>query len=66
MKIMKSIEYKNGASVFMDDPAFPSGLVTVICRYPNGEIYDKIRCENKAMAKDYYKSFCRIAKNLKN
>jgi len=62
---MKIKDFKNGASVIQDDPSTPSGMILVYVRNPQGEIHDKIRCENRTMAREYFNAFCAIAKNMK-
>lgn len=62
---MKTKEFKNGASVFMDDPSFPSGMITVILRDSAGNVLDKTRCDSRREANEYYRAFCAIAKNNK-
>lgn len=59
---MKTKEFKNGASVFMDDPAY-NGMTTVIGRDPSGEIFDKIHCDTKQQANEHFRAFSKIAKN---
>jgi hypothetical protein len=59
---MKTKEFKNGAMVYMDDTAY-NGMTTVLCRDPAGNIIDKIRCDNKRQANEYYKAFALLAKN---
>lgn len=59
---MKSKVFKNGASVHMESPAY-NGMITVIARKPNGDIIDKVRCDCKRTASEYYRAFCALAKN---
>lgn len=54
--------YKNGAWVTMDCAGL-QGMTTVKCYAPNGELHDKIRCDMRQQANEYYKVFCAIAKN---
>lgn len=57
---MKIKEYKNGASVIFE----PGNYYTVILRDPRGNVHDKVRCDTRAGANEYYACFCKIAKNL--
>ena len=57
---MKIKEFKNGWSVVMDRGL---ALTSVILRNSAGNVVDKIRCDDPSDAKDYFKSFCKIAKN---
>lgn len=59
---MKTKEFKNGASVFMDDPAY-NGMITIIARDAAGNILDKIRVDTKTQARDYFRAFCGVAIN---
>lgn len=61
---MKIVTFKNGASVIMDDPSFPSGMVKVICRKPSGDIHDRVSCDTASQAREYFKAFKAIAKNF--
>lgn len=58
---MKIQEYKNGAYATMEK-LFPSGMYLVQCRNPNGDLHDKIRCDDYRMAKEYFSAFKKIAK----
>ena len=40
----------------------PSGLYLANVRRANGELHDKIRCDDKQSAADYYRAFCAIAR----
>lgn len=62
---MKIKEYKNGASVIYDDSWNANGIITVLLRKPNGDLEDKIKAYEKRTAKEYFKAFCAIAKNMK-
>lgn len=58
-------EYKNGAFVFYEKNRKDSFTwYEVRLRAPNGELYDKVRCDDYRAAMDYWKSFNSIAKNL--
>ena len=52
--------YPNG-SVSMEQ-LFPSGMY-LVQGYKGTELFDKVRCDDKKMAMDYFRSFCKIAKN---
>ena len=54
-------EYRNGWSALFE--RLPNGMYWVHVRRSNGELHDKIRCDDYQMACDYYKSFCAIARN---
>lgn len=60
---MKIKEYKNGAYVVLEK-LFPSGMYCIVLRDPQGELKDKIRCDDYPMARDYFKSFCKIARSM--
>jgi len=58
---MKIREFKNGAcTIFERMPV--SGMYIVICRGPNGQILDRMRCDSYRMACGYLKAFNRLAK----
>jgi len=57
---MKIKEYKNGAYASLEHGNF---LSTVKVYAPNGALIDKIRCDTKRSANEYFKAFCKIAKN---
>jgi hypothetical protein len=50
---------KGSASI---ERLFPSGMYLVQC-YTGHELHDKIRCDTYRAALDYFRAFCRIAKN---
>lgn len=56
-------EFPSGASVYMSEPSFPTGMIGVVLRSPDGEVYDKVRCDTRKGAKEYFRAFCEIAKN---
>lgn len=60
---MKIKTFKNGACVIQDDPGFPSGMISIIARDGGGNIIDKIRCDSKREANEYFRAFCAVAKN---
>ena len=60
----KRKDYKSGSSVTMEK-LFPSGMYLIELRTPKGELHDKIRVDDYRMALDYWRSFCAIAKNMK-
>ena len=62
---MKTKLYRNGAFVTMEDRHHTNGLITVYLRAPDGELHDRIRVDDKKAANEYFKSFCKIARNLK-
>jgi len=43
----------------------PSGMIEVKVRCENG-YFDKVRCDTREAARDYWKSFCAIAKTISN
>ena len=43
----------------------PSGMIEVRLRCDNG-YFDKMRCDTREAARDYWKSFCAIAKTVSN
>lgn len=43
----------------------PSGMIEVRVRCENG-YFDKVRCDTRETARDYWKSFCAIAKTISN
>lgn len=61
---MKTKVFKNGASVRMESPSH-DGIIVVIARKANGDILDKIRCDSKRAAGEYYRAFCAATKNAK-
>ena len=58
---MKLKEYKSGALVTFDKS---DALYEVRLRAPNGELRDKVRCDDYRMAMDYWKSFNLIARSF--
>ncbi len=61
---MKIKEYKSGARVTFEK-TFPSGMYIVLLRNPQGDVHDKIKCDDYDNAREYYRAFCAIAKNMK-
>jgi len=59
---MKIKTFKNCASVIQDDPSFPSGMTRVIAYDSAGNVIDKIRCDTRREANEYFRAFCAIAK----
>lgn len=57
---MKSKIYPNGSASM--ERLFPSGLYLVKV-YKGPELHDKVRCDTYAAALEYFRAFCRIAKN---
>lgn len=54
--------YRSGAVVYMER-TFPSGMYRVLLRDPRGEVYDRVRCDDRADAMNYRRAFGRIARN---
>jgi hypothetical protein len=50
---------KGSASV---ERLFPSGMYLVKC-YTGQELHDKVMCDTYMRAMEYFRAFCRIAKN---
>lgn len=57
---MKIKTYKNGYATW--DVVMPSGMIEVRVRCNNG-FTDRIRCDDRRMAREYWRAFCLIAKN---
>ena len=57
-------EFKNGAYVVLEAPSFPGGMSSVFIRDPQGNIHDKIKCDSRTQAREYFRAFKKIAKNL--
>ena len=57
---MKIKEYKSGAYVSIDHDA-PLSIVKLYS--PSGQLMDKIRCDTRKEANEYFRAFCAIAKN---
>lgn len=60
---MKTFAAKNGASVVFDDSPDNNPRYVVRFYRPNGTLADKMRCDTRQSANEYYRSFCKIAKN---
>ena len=61
---MQIKEFKNGAwTVFEKTPI--SGMYVVKLYASNGELRDKVRCDDYREARAYLKSFNLIAKNIR-
>lgn len=56
----KTRQFGNGWSAMLEK--LPSGLYLANVRRANGELHDKIRCDDKQSAADYYRAFCAIAR----
>ncbi len=54
-------EYSNGWSVYFDK--LRNGWYETYVRDASGEMYDKMRCDTYAGAREYYRAFRAIAKN---
>ena len=52
--------YKNGGCAFMDRCGIGW---RVFARSPAGAVLDKVRTDDKRMAREYYRAFCQLAKN---
>lgn len=57
----KIAEFKSGAWCTYDDDG---PLIVVKVYAPNGELHDKVKCYDKASAREYWACFKRTAKNL--
>jgi hypothetical protein len=55
--------FKNGAVVTIDRNSI-NGMYTVLLRNPAGEVHDKVSCDTRGDAYDYFRSFKLIARNL--
>lgn len=56
---MKIKTFKNGCATM--ERLFPSGMYLVKVNCTNGYV-DKVRCDDYAMAREYWRAFCIIAK----
>ena len=52
--------FKRGHVVM--EKLWPSGMWQVKC-YIGTELHDKVRCDTRAAASEYFRAFCKIAKN---
>ena len=52
--------YRNDWLVMMEPQN--NGMYLVMVRAANGEVYDKVRCDDYRNALDYFRAFNRIAK----
>jgi hypothetical protein len=59
--ITKTFTSKSGAFVLFEKDA---GWYKVLVRAPSGDLHDKMRCDSYSEALAYYRSFCKIARNL--
>ena len=57
---MKIANFKNGAYVSLEY----GPLNTVKVYTPSGNFHDKIRCDTRSQANDYFRAFKAIAKNF--
>lgn len=57
---MKIKEYKSGAYVSLEHGAT---LSLVKLYSASGDLMDKIRCDTRRSANEYFRAFCAIAKN---
>lgn len=59
--MLKIKEYPNGAWTTLDTGClYPETKLYS----PSGQLLDKMRCDTKTMAREYFKAFCKIAKTL--
>lgn len=58
---MKIKEFKNGAYAAMHDPC--GAYIMVKAYNARGECIDKILCDSKRVAAEYFRAFCKLAKN---
>lgn len=57
---MKIKEYKSGAYVSLNHDA----QLSIVKLYSaSGELMDKMRCDTRRAANEYFRAFCAIAKN---
>jgi hypothetical protein len=56
---------KSGAYITQDEPSFPTGMITVTLKAANGSTLDRVRCDAKSQARDYFKLFSKTAKERK-
>lgn len=54
-------EFKNGWTAFFSP--LPNGWFETYIRDARGDLHDRIRCDTRRDAMDYYKAFQSIAKN---
>jgi hypothetical protein len=60
MKTHRLKEYDSGAYVYQDN----TGQLIVVKVYsPAGQLVDKIRTDSRAIAREYFSAFSKIAKN---
>ncbi len=55
--------FKNGAYVTLDVNTV-SGMWNVLLRNPAGEVHDKVSCDTRRMAGEYFQAFKKIARNF--
>lgn len=60
---MKVKHYKNGSAVIFEPPSGPRGMFCVTVRGPGGGVIDRVRCDTRRAAQEYFRAFCCIAKN---
>jgi hypothetical protein len=58
---MKMQTFSNGAVALLQPTNI--GWLTLL-RKPNGDTYDRITCDDRRLAADYYKAFCKIGPKL--
>lgn len=62
--IPKIKEYKNNASVIFTHIESMDTPYLVKLYNGSGDLVDRVRCDDKKDAQDYFKSFCKIARGL--
>ena len=60
---MKLIQFKNGALVTLDRNGI-NGMFSVLLRNPSGAVHDKVTCDTRRGAYEYFRAFKLIARNL--
>jgi len=59
---MKIATYGNGWAASFEGPSRPAGLYVATVRNAAGDVHDKVRCDDRRMALDYFRAFKAIAK----
>lgn len=62
--IPKIKEYPNNASVIFTHTESMDTPYLVKLYNGLGDLVDRVRCDDRKIANDYFKSFCKIAKGL--
>lgn len=55
--------FKNGALVTFD-VNLTNGMYTVLARNPAGEVHDKVSCDTRRGAMEYYRAFKKVVSKL--